>query len=264
MFCLLILSVLVPSAVYGQAGGSDEAGLHENLGQNVPLDLVFRDESGSPVKLGDIIDRPAVLTLVYYHCSHICPQMLFGISNVLAKINLVPGRDYRLITLSFDETDTPDDARAQKVNYLKAISGNFSETAWKFLTGGRDDIKRISQAAGIKYRPVMHGFVHPEVLVFLSPHGKITGYMHVSTSSYGVQYPVVFSPVEFAGAIAAASKGNIGNHVTKTPLLCFPHEPEQQAKFYRMLSIFGGITLLIMIALFSYLSVANRKIRGRR
>jgi protein SCO1 len=248
--------------VYGQVVGPDEVGLNEHLGQKVPLDLTFRDEAGSPVRLGDIVDRPTVLTLVYYHCSHICPQMLFGLSEVLSKIDSVPGRDYKIITLSFDDTDTPGDARAQKINYIKAINRNFPAISWKFLTGDRENIEKISNAAGIKYRKVMHGFVHPEVLIFLSPEGKITRYLHVSTSSYGVQYPVLFSPVEFTGAINDASQGVISARVTKTPLLCFPHEPEQQAKYYHILSIFGIITLLIMIALFAYLRITTKKAPG--
>jgi protein SCO1 len=262
VFCLLILSALSSSPVCVQAADSDEVGLNENLGQMVPLDLTFHDETGSPVRLGDIVDRPTILTLVYYHCSHICPQMLFGLSEVLSKIDLVPGRDYQIITLSFDDTDTPGDARAQKINYIKAINRDFPAVSWKFLTGDKENIKKISDAVGIKYRQVMHGFVHPEVLIFLSPEGKITRYLHVSTSSYGVQYPVLFSPVEFSGALTDASKGVIGARVTKTPLLCFPHEPEQQAKFYRILSVFGMITILAMISLFVYLRVTTKKLPG--
>ena len=92
IFCLLILATILLSPVYGQTGGSGEVGLNQRLGQKVPPDLIFRDETGSPVRVGDIVDRPTVLTLVYYSCSHICPQMLFGLAEVLPKITLVPGR----------------------------------------------------------------------------------------------------------------------------------------------------------------------------
>jgi protein SCO1 len=248
--------------VYGQVVDPDEVGLNEKLGHKVPLDLTFRDETGLPVRLGDIVDRPTVLTLVYYHCSHICPQMLFGLAEVLSKIDPVPGKDYKVITLSFDDSDSPGDARAQKINYMKASERYFPAISWKFLTGDRENITKISNAVGIKYRKVMHGYVHPEAVIFLSPEGQITRYLHVSTSSYGLQYPVLFSPVEFTGALADASKGVIGARVTKTPLLCFPHEPEQQAAFYRILSVFGGITLLVMLSLFVYLRTTTKKSQG--
>ena len=248
--------------MFGEAGNPDEVGLNENIGQKVSPDLTFLDETGSRVRLGDLVDRPTVLTLVYYHCSHICPQMLFGISQVLPKIKLAPGRDYKLITLSFDDKDTPGDARTQKINYIKAINRDFPAASWRFLTGDRENIEKLTHAVGVKYKQVMHGFVHPEVLIFLSPGGKITKYLHVSTSSYGVQYPVSFSPVEFTGALTDASKGIVGTPVTRTPLLCFPHEPEQQSKFYRMLSVFGVITILGMISLFAYLRITSKKSPG--
>jgi protein SCO1 len=240
----------------------DQIGVQERLGQYIPLDLTFRDENGYLVKMRDIIDKPTVLALVYYHCSHICPQMLFGLSNTFSKMDLVPGRDYKVITLSFDDTDTPEDARTQKINYMKALNRTFSEDAWKFLTGDRENIQKITESLGMKYSKVMHGFVHPEVLIFLSPDGKITRYLHVATSSYGLQYPVTFPTVTFTGAITDAGKGRVGTCLQNTPLLCFPHEPAQQETFYDILSISGAVTLLLVFSLFVYLKTREKNVTG--
>jgi protein SCO1/2 len=117
---------------------------------------------------------------------------------------------------------------------------------------------------GIGYKKVMHGFVHPEVLVFLSPQGKITRYFHVSTSSYGLGYPVMFSAVDFAGAVTDASKGVTGSGIKQTPLLCFPHEPEQQAKYFSVVRTFGIVTLVLILSLFVYLRFAKKKPSGER
>jgi protein SCO1/2 len=190
--------------------------------------------------------------------------MLLGISELLAKSELVPGRDYRVITVSFDETETPEDARSLKLNYIKAMNKPFPEDAWKFLTGDAQNIRKISESVGIGYKKVMHGFVHPEVLVFLSPQGKITRYFHVSTSSYGLGYPVMFSAIDFAGAVNDASKGATGSGIKQTPLLCFPHEPEQQAKFFSVLRTFGTATLILIMSLFIYLRFAKKKPSGER
>jgi protein SCO1/2 len=238
--------------------------LNERLGSTIPGNIILRDESGADVRLKDLIDKPVVLILVYYHCSHICPQMLFGLAETLSGLDLVPGRDYRAITLSFDDSDTPLDARTQKINYIKAINRPFPEDSWKFLTGDRDNIEKVSRAAGIRYEQVMHGFIHPEVLIFVSPGRKITRYLHVSTSAYGLQYPVTFSNVEFTGALMDASKGIVGSPVRTTPLLCFPREPEQQERFFHLLSVMGVITLLLLLALFIYLNVTSRKSSGGR
>jgi len=261
---IIVLSIFMAGPASGSAPASEEIGVYERLGESVPPDLIFRDETGAPARLGEIIDRPTVLTIIYYKCSHICPQMLLGISELLAKTELVPGKDYRVITVSFDDTDTPEDARSLKLNYIKAINKTFPEDAWKFLTGDAENIRKISDAIGIRYKKVMHGFVHPEVLVFLSPQGRITRYFHVSTSSYGLGYPVMFSAVDFAGAVADASRGVAGSGIRQTPLLCFPHEPEQQAKFVLVLRTFGTATLILITSLFVYLRFTKKKPSGER
>ncbi len=166
-FVLFLSSLCYADGVRYTAGGEDW--LNEKLGSVIPGNIILHDETGAGVKLKDLIDKPTVLTLVYYHCSHICPQMLFGLSETLSRLELVPGRDYRVITLSFDNSDTPVDGRAQKINYIKAINKPFPQDSWKFLTGDRDNIEKVSRSVGIRYEKVMHGFIHPEVLIFLSP-----------------------------------------------------------------------------------------------
>jgi protein SCO1/2 len=262
--CLFIVLSLSPPC-YARVDQYDTNGgdwLNERLGVTIPGDIILHDESGTEVRLGDLINKPTVLTLVYYHCSHICPQMLFGLSGTLSRLDLVPGRDYKVITLSFDDSDTPLYARTQKTNYVKAIDKPFPEDSWRFLTGSRDNVEKVARAVGIKYEKVRHGFIHPAILIFVSPERRITRYLHVSTSFYGVQYPVIFSTVEFAGALSDASKGIVGGHIKRTPLLCFPDEPEQEDSFFHLLSILGAVTLLLLVALFVYLGVTSRKSSG--
>jgi len=242
----------------------DEIGIHERLGQNVPLDLTFSDERGLSVKLGELIDKPTILTFVYYQCSHICPQVLLGLSEVFAKLEITPGRDYRVITISLDETDTPEDARSQKVNYLKAADQPFPANAWNFLTGNRENIRTITEAVGLTFRRETHGFIHPEAVIFISPQGRITRYLYVSKISYGVGYPVNFSPVDFSGALIDASRGVTKTGLRTAPLLCFPHEPGQQKRFFKILGILGAATLFFVVAFFTYLSLAAKKLPGNR
>ena len=132
--------------------GYPEAGLDEKPGGVIPLDLTFQDEEGKNVLLKELVDRPTVLMLVYYDCSHICPQMLGGLAKSLGDLQLVPGKDFRVITVSFDDTEKPVEARTQKRNYIRAINRPFPETAWRFLTGDKDNIKRLSDAVGIRYK----------------------------------------------------------------------------------------------------------------
>ena len=186
--------------------------------------------------------------------------MLEGLAEVIPKIELTPGRDFEVITLSFDSNDTPRKAREVKANYIMAVGKPFPEDSWKFLTGSRENIKRFTDAVGFKFQETMHGIVHPVVLIILSPHGKITRYIYVSNYLGGVAYPITFLPVDLTDAIRNASNGVVAaTGSRKAPVLCFPHEPEQQEKFFSILSISGSAMLILMAALFIYLLVKNRK-----
>jgi Uncharacterized protein SCO1/SenC/PrrC, involved in biogenesis of respiratory and photosynthetic systems len=126
------------------SGAAPAVGIVEHLGETVPLDLEFRDESGRTVRLGDLVDRPTVLSLVYYSCPGICTPLLTGLAEVLNLMDMRPGEDYRVITVSFDASDTPKLASEKKRNYLNLIDRReFPAEAWSFLTD------RIPAARGI-------------------------------------------------------------------------------------------------------------------
>ncbi|MCL5023535.1 MAG: SCO family protein [Nitrospirae bacterium] len=254
-FLLILLLFSVIGAAETRAGGaaSGSAGLDERPGNYVPSDLVFHDENGNAVALKELMGQPVVLMLTYFGCSHICPQMLGSFAVALGSLPLEPGKDYRAITLSFDETDTPRDAQTLKANYLRAVNKPFPGDAWKFLTGDSDSLRRMCEAVGIKVKKANHGFVHPEVLIFLSPEGKITRYLHVSKYSYGVAYPIAFSELDLTSAFAEARRGKVTAATNRDPLYCFLHEPEQQKTFFTVLRLSGVITLALMLLLFVYL-----------
>lgn len=253
---VLLTLFLMGNARAGQDGYA-EAGLDEKPGIVIPLDLTFQSEEGKNVVLKELIDRPTVLMLVYYGCSHICPQMLGGLAKSLGDLQLVPGKDYRVITVSFDDRENQEDARTQKRNYIRAINRLFPEDAWRFLTGDRDNIRRLSDAVGIRYKKADHGFIHPEVLVFVSSRGLITKYMHVPKFNYGVADPMIFSAFGLKNAFLDASMEKVSPGCNETPLYCFLHEPANQEKYYRILKVSGVITVLTMFLLFVYL-------RGKR
>jgi protein SCO1/2 len=256
-----MLSFLFINPAHGEEAKQDEIGINERLGQNVPLDLIFYDESGSPVKLSALIDRPTILSLVYYHCDHICPQVLEGLARAIPKLDLVLGKDYKLITISFDAEDNSKTAREAKNNYITAIKSPFPEDAWKFLTGNTENIKKITDSLGFKYKKDMHGFIHPVVLVILSPDGKIIRYIHVSKYLYGVAYPVTFPQVELKTALSDASQGKISKSDKQPLLFCFPHTPAKENKFFTILKISGIVMILIIILFLMYLIATSKKMR---
>jgi protein SCO1 len=255
-FCTLL--VVVPAG----ASGTDvfsQAGLEHREGRYLPLDITLHDETGKTVTLGELLSRPAVLILTYYRCTHICPEMLAAISGVIGKISLEPGKDYSILTLSFDDGDTPAVARQLKANYLKPIARSFPEDSWKFLTGDRENIRKVLTAVGYSVKKKPEGFDHPAVLIFLSPKGKITQYMNVLKFNYGMACPVTFSPVEFTSSIREASLGKTVLENSMAPFYCLLYKPDHEEVFYRILKV-SGLTMLISLgALFIFFAMTGRK-----
>jgi protein SCO1/2 len=257
---LIVLCIFLPGAAPGhQEIVSRDIGISEKTGDRIPPDLVFRDENGAYVNLRDIIRKPTILTLVYLTCDRICPQTLGGLAVAMGNIKMTPGIDYQLITISFDEGDDPAIAREKKINYVKAAGRNFSQDAWKFLTGDRKSVKGITDAVGFHFQQESHGFVHPVVLIFLSPEGKITGYDYLSKYQYGVEYPIIFSPAELMVELANAARGTVSSSLKKQVLYCFTHQPANQDRFFRILSVAGVVTLLSVVGFFIYLRASSRK-----
>jgi protein SCO1/2 len=244
---------------------SQTIGITEKIGQTIPARLIFADEQGREVTLGDLIKKPAILTLVYYDCGRFCPQLLAALAAVFPQLGLKPDDDYQVVTVSFDESDTPAVARDLKRNYLKAIQNPFPADAWRFLTGDRRNIQELCAAVGFTFQKEMHGFAHPVALIVLSPRRKISRYIHVSKFFYGAEYPITFSAIELSQALTDAAQERVGLATHKEFLYCFPHEPKQEINFFKISGIFGVVTIVCLAAFFVYLSVTGRKTqKGKR
>ena len=154
----------------GRDGNRREDGRHF-----IPSGLVFRDETGAEVKLGSLLGKPAILTLVYYTCDHICPLMLSGLAQALPRLSLTPGKDYRLLTVSFDETDTPALRRESQERLPHRLGIRSWRKRMEVPVGDRESIDRLMAALGLRYRRDIHGFIHPVVLILTSPGGRSPG-----------------------------------------------------------------------------------------
>ena len=155
-------SVLIPTlfgllamTVVCLGGGSQQIGVEERLGEQVPLDeLSFVDEDGQTIALKDLFDRPVVLTLVYFRCPGICTPLLNELAKVADNCELAPGEDYRLVTISFDPREKAKLAKLKKANMLKQLKKKqVPSDGWRFLTGDAENIRRITEAVGFRYAP---------------------------------------------------------------------------------------------------------------
>ncbi|MGO9014138.1 MAG: SCO family protein [Dissulfurispiraceae bacterium] len=247
----------------GRSVSSGDIGVNERLGQNIPLDAVFYDEQGNMTTLRQLVNRPVVLSLVYYSCDRICPQLLGAIAAITGALKYVPGKDYSLITISFDPEDTPKTARDAKRNYINFIGPSFPEDAWRFLTGTSDNIKLVLDAAGFAIRKDdIHGFSHPAALVVVSPKGKIVRYVYpVSDINFSLPHPLAFQPFDLTLAIADAAKEKTGFSVQRAVAYCFPHEPKGQETFFNILKISGAVIAFCVLSFFIYLVSAGNALK---
>lgn len=247
---LFFFTFFLSGAVSADSNISDgRLEIEEKLGQMIPLYATFHDEKGNVVILKDIIRRPTIVSLVYLSCSHTCPALLGDLAGVLGKLDLNPSKDYTIITISFDENDTPEVAREKKKNYISAIAKPFPETTWQFLTGDRENIRKFTDAVGFNFRREKNGFAHPVALIVLSPEGKIVRYL------YGQN----FLPFDLTMALAEASKGKVGLSVQRLYLFCFSYDQPGRRYVYNILKIYGTVMILLIISFFAYLTLTRRK-----
>ncbi len=252
----------LPAGSVGVGGQTRDVGINERTGQIIPLDAVFYDEQGNATALKQLFNGPVVLSLVYFGCDRICPQLLGATAGAVAEMKLVPGKDYSLITISFDPDDTPGVARDAKKNYIKFLGPAFPGNSWRFLTGNSENINKVLNAVGFTIRKEdIHGFSHPAALVVLSREGKIVRYVYTASDDFSLPHPVSFQQFDLSLAIEDAAKGKTGFSIKRALAYCFPHQPKGQEAFFNILKISGGIIAFLILSLFVYLVVSGRKAR---
>ncbi|HBH60650.1 MAG TPA: SCO family protein [Nitrospiraceae bacterium] len=251
----IVLLCFLSHPVYGALqSGPPQTGIDEKLGQYVPLDLAFTDEEGKSVLLKELVSRPTVVSLIYYTCSGACPALLSGLSEALDALELTPGKEFTVLTVSFDETDTPSTAAETKRNYLSGMHTQFPESEWKFLTGSSENIRKLTDSVGFRFARVRNGFLHPVSLIVLSPEGKVIRYL----------YGTSFLPRDLSMAVYEASQGRPGRTVGKLLLYCFSYDPQGKKYVFNILKVVGTVTILFVILFVVYLNISNKAYQKKR
>ena len=206
----------VPSSQLPQA--LREIGFDQNLDQPVPLDTAFRDETGATVRLGDYFGkRPVVLVFAYYDCPMLCTLVINGLASALDLLSLEPGKDFEIVTVSFNPRDTPAMAAAKKAGYIQRYKRASAARSWHFLTGDQPSIDRLTKAAGFRYAwdAGTKQFAHPSGVIVLTPDGRLARYL------FGIEY----GPRDLRFALIEASAGNVGSPVDTLLLYCYHYDP---------------------------------------
>lgn len=248
----LLGAIFFHSAVYAHVEQPKDLpgiGIDQRLGQTIPLDLTFNDENGRTVSLKELVTTPTILAPVYYSCPNVCSFLLSNLAGTLNKLPAEPGREYHVITLSFDENEKPDLALEKKRMYLKMIEKPFPEDTWRFLTGDKENIHKLTDAIGFHFKRQGKDFEHPVTLVILSQEGKITRYI------YGTD----FLPFDLKMALLEASEGRVGPTVSKVLRFCFSFDPKGRKYVFNILKVTGIVTLLFALSFILFLVFKGKK-----
>jgi len=228
-----------------------EIGIDEKIGQTIPLNLEFFDEKGYQIALKDIIKKPAILNFVYFRCPGICNPILTELTTIVNHLDMTMGKDYQIVTVSFDETEKPDLADAKRTNYLTLLNNQIPAESWKFLTGDSATIHQLTDAAGFKFRREGDQFLHAGAIIAISPEGKIARYL------YGTQY----LPFDVKMAITEASENRTGPTITRLLAYCYSYNPEGRKYVFDVTRVSGAVILFFAVVFGIYISVKPKKVK---
>jgi protein SCO1/2 len=235
--------VAVAPANADPAAPAPDIGIDQRLNEQVPFDLVFRDEDDRPVKLGKYFgDRPVILVLVQYRCPRLCSVVLNGLVESLTKLEYQLGKDFTIVTVSFDAREKPALAAAKKAAYLERYGRPGASIGWHFLTGDAAAIRSLAAAVGFRYTydRQRDQFAHASGIMVMTAQGRISRYF------FGLEY----APRDLQFGLEDASAGTIGSSVTRPlRLLCFeydPHTGTYSLMTMRLVRLGGAITMMLL------------------
>jgi len=250
-FCGIITLATFSQEVINPAASEDdvEIGVVEHLDEYLPDSISLINEQGEQVWLADIIDKPTIINFVYYRCPGICSPLMEAVAGVMDKSELVPGKDYQVLTISFDPRETIDLGIRKKTNYLNLMNNaqkiEEAKMGWRFFVSDSASIIKATNATGFKYKKTGNDFLHAASLTVTSPDGKITRYLN----------GMYFLPFEWKMAIVEASKGQAGPTLNKVLRFCFTYDPVGQSyvlnitKVSASIIIFFALILLLVLIL---------------
>ena len=235
-------------------------GIEQRLDAQVPLDLTFVDDAGRTVKLGDYFGKkPIILNLVYYNCTMLCGEALAGLPGSMKMIKFDVGKEFEVVTVSFNPEETPEIAAAKKKDYVERYGRPGAASGWHFLTGPPESINALTKAVGFQYQydPKLNQYAHATAIMVLTPEGRISRYF------YGVDFP----PKDLRMGLVEASQGKIGNLTDQVLLYCFHYDPtagKYGAVINNILKLGAGVTIVLVGGLLLVLFRLERMAPPRR
>ena len=254
---ILLLTATAHAHDDGRPLALQAVALDQRLGEQVPLDVELRDESGKRVRLGDYFGaRPVILTFAYYRCQDLCPLVLDGLLRTLRALSFSAGNQFNVVNVSFDPRDTSALAAAKKGDLIKRYARPGAADGWHFLTGEESSIRSVTAAAGFRYNyETDHDrFGHAAGILLLTPGGRLARYF------YGIE----FSPRDLRLGLIEASNGKIGSPIDQLLLFCYHYDPAAGKYGLLVTNLVRGASVATILALAIYIALSLRAEAARR
>ena len=227
----------------------------QNLNAQIPPNLMFRDETGKSVRIGDFFGhKPILLSLVYFDCPALCTEVLNCELRTIKAISLDLGKDFEAVTVSFEAKDTPSLAKAKRDVYVGQYGRPGAEDRWHFLTGDQQSIDTLTNVAGFHYAydTLIRQYAHAAAILVLTPDGRIDRYF------YGVQYPAR----DVRLGLVEASEGKVGSFTDQALLYCYQYDPmtgKYGVVVMNVLRVAGGLTVMVLGIFMTMMFLRERK-----
>lgn len=228
-------------------------GIDEKLGQNLDASLTFTDDNGNQVQLSQYLNKgkPVIISPVYFNCPSLCNLHLNGLNDGFKQLDWAVGDKFEVVSFSINPKEDHTLAKSKKESYLKAYGRDNVENGWHFLTGSQENITKLAENLGFKYRydEASKEFLHSAAAIVITPDGKISRYLH----------GVFFDPKTLRLSLVEASNGMIGEFVDSFMLFCFRYDPNKRTYAFYAYNIMKYGAGLAALALFAFMLPGWRK-----
>lgn len=244
---LLVITGILLSV--SQLYAEEEIGIYEKLDQQVAPGLQFTNDKGETVYLDDIIDKPTVISLVYFNCPGICSPLLDGVAELIDRTDIELGKDYQVLTISFNWDEGWELARDKKVNYSKQIDREVDLESWKWMVGDSTNIMKLVQSLGYGFKKEGKDYIHAASIMVVSPEKKISRYL----------YGTYFLPFDLKMAVVEAAAGRSGPTINKMLKYCFSYDAEGKKYVFNITKVGGSVVMFFALSLFLFLAFSKKK-----
>jgi protein SCO1 len=248
--CLISINSYSQTSLFNQ---QMQIGFEEKQGQYADLSTKLVNEAGDTVLLKDVINKPTILNLVYFQCAGTCSPLMWGISKFIDGMDLQLGKDYEVVTISFDPTENIKLGINKKASYISSMKKKEDAKNWLFFVSDSTDIAKLTKSVGFNYQMVNDQYVHPTGLIALAADGKIVRYLR------GID----FLPFDIKITLVEAAKGKIGPSINRLLAVCYGYDSKGNQFVFNVTRVSAIVILFIVVLIFLVLAFSRIKLNTR-